>query len=407
VLLFDEIDRTDGSPARRTEDSFRFLNRAGGAVWDRIRSHLETWYAAFPDSDRDLRRRFRSRDPRQHYAAWWELYLHGVLTALDYELTVHPEIPGTKGHPDLLAERGDESFYVEGVTVFSGIVSLRPNGPLQAAVMDLIDTVDASQFMVGLQFARSGSSMPKRSDITGPIEAWLATLDADALLASAETGVLAAPTTIEFGEWAVALRPIPRSSRFRGCPDNRLIGIGPAVGGVTNDVQKLRAALTRKKGQFGTPDKPLLVAALPINGFIGDHVVESALFGSEAVRFNIETRATSLVRSPDGVWIGKRGPAAKRISAVLIGTGILPHSITTAWPEVWHHFAPTYALVADLPFSEVQVVNDHLEVNDALMSPADVLGLRADWPGPEPAFPRCLHRPEDHRPARPPSSPRV
>lgn len=397
--LFSEIERTDSTPARRTEDSFRFLNRASGAVWDRIRSQLDSWYAAFPDADGDLRRRFHSRDPRQHYAAWWELYLHGTLTALDYELTVHPDIPGTKGHPDFLAERGDESFYVEGVTVFSGIVSRRPNSPLQAAVMDVIDTVDASQFMVGLKFERLGSSMPKKSEITGPIEAWLSTLDADALLASAETGIPAEPTRVELGEWAVELRPIPRSLRFRGCPDNRLIGMGPAVGGVTNDVQKLRNAVMRKKGQFGTPDKALLVAALPINGFIGDHVVESALFGSEAVRLNVETKATALVRSPDGVWIGKRGPAAKRVSAVLIGTGILHHSIATAWPQVWHHFDPTYALEAELPFSTVRVADDHLEVKDATRSAADVLGLPADWPGPEPAFPRCLHRPEDHRAA--------
>lgn len=214
--LFDEIERTDGTPARRTEDSFRFLNRAGGVVWDRIRSQLDSWYAAFPDPDGDLRRRFHSCDPRQHYAAWWELYLHGTLTALNYELTVHPSVPGTKGHTDFLAERGDESFYVEGVTVFSGIVSSRPNSPLQAAVMDVIDTIDASRFMVGLQFEQLGSSMPKKTEITGPIETWLSTLDADALLASTETGILAEPTRVELGEWAVELRPIPRSLRFRG-----------------------------------------------------------------------------------------------------------------------------------------------------------------------------------------------
>jgi hypothetical protein len=211
--------------------------------------------------------------------------------------------------------------------------------------------------------------------------------------------VRADPAEIEFGEWAVELRPIPRSLRFRGCPENRLIGVDPSLSGVTNDVQKLRSAVTRKKAQFGTPDKALLVAALPVNGFIGDHVVEDALFGSEAVRFNVETRAAALVRSPDGVWVGKRGPAAKRVSAVLIGTGILHHSIVTAWPQIWHHFDPTYALDAELPFSAVRVVGDQLEVTDATRSAADVLGLPGDWPGPEPAFPRCLHRPEDHRSA--------
>ncbi len=189
--LFDAVERSDGSPARYTEDSFAFLNRASGIVWERLREKLDAWYAAFPDDDGDLRRRFRSADPRQHFAAWWEIYLHALLTALGYKLTVHPTVPGTEGHPDFLAARGDESFYVEGVTVFSGIVAPSRRARLEAAVKDAIETIDASLFMVNLQFDRVGQSMPKKSAITKPIEAWLATLDADELLAASERGELA------------------------------------------------------------------------------------------------------------------------------------------------------------------------------------------------------------------------
>jgi hypothetical protein len=394
--LFDAVARSDGSPARYTEDSYAFLNRASGIVWERLREKLDAWYAAFPDDDGDLRRRFRSADPRQHFAAWWEIYLHALLTALGYKLTVHPTVPGTKGHPDFLAERGDEYFYVEGVTVFSGIVAPSRRARLEAAVKDAIETIDASLFMVNLQFDRVGQSMPKKSAITKPIEAWLATLDADELLAASERGELAQQTRFEFGEWVLELRPIPRSLKFRGCPENRLIGMGPAIAGFTNDVQQLRRAATRKKEQFGTPDKPLLVAALAVNGFVGNDVVEGALFGSEAVQVNLQTQATTLVRSPDGVWIGKRGPAAKRMSGLLMGIGILPHTCASAWPRLWHHFDPTYTLDADLPFSTARVVGEQLKFEDGTRSAADVLGLPVDWPGPEPAFPPCLHRPEDH-----------
>jgi hypothetical protein len=99
-------------------DSFSFLNRADGIVWQRIRDKLNDWYAALPDDDESVRRRFRKADPRQHYAAWWELYMHALLRALGFDVTVHPDVPGTDGHPDFLAERGKESFYVEAVTVF-------------------------------------------------------------------------------------------------------------------------------------------------------------------------------------------------------------------------------------------------------------------------------------------------
>ncbi|MHB8241685.1 MAG: hypothetical protein ACYDHN_06805 [Solirubrobacteraceae bacterium] len=393
--LFDEIQRTDGSPGLRTEDSFSFLNRARGVVWERIRNQLDGWYAAFPDVDGDVRRRYRSRDLRQHYASWWELYLHAVFSALGYKLTVHPEIAGHNGHPDFLAERGQESFYIEAVTVFSGIVDQSRRSRLEAAVLDAIDTVDASLFMVRIGFERVGQSMPTTRSIVDPIEAWLATLDVDDMLAKYPGGYSPAKERIAFGDWVIELKPIAREAKYRGCPDNRLIGIGPISAGYTNDVQQIRRAVTRKKKQLGTPDKPLVVAALAPSGTVDNWVIENVLFGSEAVQLG-PGDTTSLTRSPDGIWIGKRGPATKRMSALLMGTGIVPNTSARAWPSLWHHFDPTYALDADLPFSSARVVEERLVVEDAKRSASEVLGLLVDWPGPDPAFPRCQHRPEDH-----------
>lgn len=394
--LFDEIERTDGSPATYSEDSFTFLNRADGIVWHRIREKLDGWYGAFPDDDEDVLRRFRSADPRQHYAAWWEIYLHALLTTLGFELTVHPDLPGTNGHPDFLAERGKEAFYVEAVTVFSGIVAVGRRGRLEAAVQDVIDTIDPHKFMVGLHYERVGQSMPRKTAITGPIEAWLATLDADEILGAHPSGIVQEKKRIEIGDWVLELRPMAVPLNRRGCPDYKMIAMGPGGAGFTNDVQQLRRALTRKKRQFGTPDKALVVGALAVNSFVDQWVVEGALFGSEAVRVNIETEETTVGRSPDGVWIGKRGPAAKRMSAVLMGVGIVPQTIATAWPRLWHHFDPMYELDANLPFSAARVTDDDLRITEATRSPADVFDVPVDWPGPEPAFPRCEHRPGDH-----------
>ena len=98
---------------------------------------------------------------------------------------VHPEIPGTKGDPDFLIERDDESFYLEAATIFSGIVAAGRRALLEAEVQDIINTIDPSDFMVSLSYERVGERMPGKRAITDPIEAWLSTLDADALLADA------------------------------------------------------------------------------------------------------------------------------------------------------------------------------------------------------------------------------
>jgi len=101
--LFDERERKDVRPAGYGEDSFTFLNRAVGRYWDKVRAELDGWYAAFPDENGGLRQRCRHRSPDQHYAAWWELYLHRVLSCLGFTIQVEQPVEGTSKRPDFLA----------------------------------------------------------------------------------------------------------------------------------------------------------------------------------------------------------------------------------------------------------------------------------------------------------------
>jgi hypothetical protein len=214
--LFDAVEREDASPRLYAEDSFAFfLNRESGVVWERIRHELDHWYLVFPDADRDVRTRFRSRDPRQHFAAWWELYLHRLFTRLGYRASTHPSVPGTNGRPDFLVERSGEAFYVEAVTVFSGIVARGRRGRLEAVVLDLINTIDASQFFVSVNFDRGGEKTPRAQAITKPIDGWLKTLDADEALTRSADQLPTGEFTIE--GWELSLRAI--TPEFRGRDD--------------------------------------------------------------------------------------------------------------------------------------------------------------------------------------------
>jgi hypothetical protein len=228
--LFDHVERTDTSQRRRSGGTFAFLNRVAGIVWERQRDLLERWYADFPDDDGDLRCRLRSPSPQQHFAAWWELYVHALLRALGYEVTIHPPIPGTTGHPDFLAERAGESFYVEAATVFSGIVVPIRGARLKASIEDILGTIDASTFYVALRWDRAGEKMPRRRAIIEPIEAWLGTLDPDEV-AAAEAALRHDDgwRTFKLGEWCLSLRPrlatkaprVPRQPFHRVQPGNQ------------------------------------------------------------------------------------------------------------------------------------------------------------------------------------------
>ena len=382
-MLFDELDRPDLGPRRYTEDTYSFLNRATGAFWERIRIELDRWYAAYPDDTGDLLRRFRSRDHRQHYGARWELYLHQILISLGFGVTPHPHVPGSSGRPDFLATGRRESFYVEAVTEFSGIAANPPRSALEPAILDVINQVDASDFFVSVRFSQIGTSMPRRTQITGPITAWLKRLEPDARRSSR---VNRPEMTLRISGWIIELRALTRAPEFRGRPNNRLVGTQAAFAGYTNDREQLFRALERKKKQHGTPDRPLIIAANVTNGFVDDDVVIDALFGNQSVRLNTITGASSIVRNPDGFWIGTRGPASKKVSAVLIGVGILPETCARAAPRLWHHFAPDRQLKVDLPFATARIVDDELRFADAKTLPHDLLGLTPEWPGPGPPF---------------------
>lgn len=382
--LFDEIKRTDANPAGYSEDSFSFLNRAAGAYWQRVRTELDAWYAAFPDASADLWKRFRKADSKQHYGAWWELYLHHLFTNLGFRVMPNAELPEGRSRPDLLVARGSNFFYIEAVTVFSGIVSSESHTALEPRILDVINTIDASNFFVGVRFARSSTAMPKAADVTRPIEKWMAEHDPDDVL---KMSALDLPTTsIAIGDWVLELRLMPRSPEFRGKPDNRLVGTGGAIAGYMNDRQQIYRALERKKKQHKTPDGPMVIALMAINGFVGDTEFIDALFGSQSVRIEIATGATTVMRSPDGFWVGRRGPASKKASAVLSGVSVLPTNCATSPLRLWHHFTPDRELTVDLPFAKARIAGHELVLADAAREPHELLGLPADWPGPEPLF---------------------
>lgn len=270
--------------------------------------------------------------------------------------------------------------------MFSGIVSSESHTALEPRILDLINTIDASNFLVSVRFVQSSTAMPKAEDITRPIERWMAEHDADDVL---KLSALDLPTSsIATGDWALELRLIPRSPEFRGRSDNRLVGTSGATAGFTNDRQQIYRALERKKKQHKATDGPTVIALMAINGFVGDTEFTDALFGSQSVRMEIATGTTTVTRTPDGFWVGQRGPASKKISAVLSGVSVLPTNCATMPLRLWHHFMPDRELPLDLPFATARIVDDQLVLADAARQPHDILGLTPEWPGPDPPFPR-------------------
>ena len=385
-LLFSEMERTDPGPRRYGEDSFSFLDRVDQRYWECIRSELESWFAEYPDEEKaDLRARFRDKSPAQHYAAWWELYLHRLFSRLGFRVDVHPELAEVSGRPDFRITSSQGSFLLEAAATFSGIVAEDRNGAREDWIMAAIEEVRAPDFFVGITFEKVGMERPSAREVVNRVEAWLATLDPDAIPALED-----APTRLfEVRDWEFELKAIPVKPESRGKPDHRVLGMGPMTTGYVNDVDKLERTLERKRRQHGKPSEPLVFAVLLMSPTFDNEDIEGALLGRTALMLDpddLDAEGT-WIRQRNGFWMKGGRARGTRVSAVITGSCLLPSSVAKTWPWLWPNPWAARPLTVDLPFP-VATASKSGEVSyeDRGDGPHDIFGLPSEWPGPENRF---------------------
>ena len=310
VTLFSTFERSDPQPARYGEDSFSFLDRVDQKYWQRIRTELERWFAEYSaDEAVDLRSRFRDKDPAQHFAAWWELYLHRLFTQLQFRVDIHPELAEVSGRPDFRVAGPEGSFLVEAATTFSGIVDEDRNSTREGWIMAAIDEVKAPDFFVGIDFKKVGMERPSVRQIVAPVETWLSGLDPDAIT---EPTLEDAPKRLfEVRDWKFELTALPVKPESRGKSDHRVLGFGPVTAGYVNDVDMLERTLERKRRNYGKPAEPLVLAVLLMSP-VDNEDIEGALLGRTAWRFDPDDPEAEGRMDTSAKWLLDEGGAGTR-----------------------------------------------------------------------------------------------
>lgn len=387
--LFDKSARSDEKPARHLESSFAFLDRRAGAFWDRVRDHLELCYAAFPEEHKaSLVSRLRKDDARQHLPAWWELYVFTLFDRLGYDIEVHPGLPGSNNKPDFLVTKGPSSMYVEAAVVFNG--DLDPDA--WNWVCDCVNDAKNPDFMIDLEIPTQGKQRPPARNIIAPLEKWLASLDADRVIAEQTAGHPLPHTQLATGDWVLDYTAVPVRPDRRGTP-RRLIAIYPTKPAqFSKDVEQLQKTLNKKGGKYNTPDKPLVVAITTWN-LLDEYELREALFGSikRAVpRDHLD--AAHFVHTPDGYWRSGTDPRGSRISAVLFGDAMRAWLVATKLPELWINPWAVNPMPSLPPLATVAIGDDgKLARTDASTTATSVFGLPPNWPNcdsPEHSSPR-------------------
>lgn len=280
-------------------------------------NRFDSWFDKFPlEHQKDLRERFRSDDDQNHGGAFFELFLHELLTRLGFSLKVHPEITGASTRPDFLACHGDQHFYLEATVTGqeSGPFTLNRN---EQDVIDKLNMLTSTDFYIGVHMEGKLLRTLGRERVVRPFKELLDAHNPDEVQRLInEKGRKAAPSRrIECEGWSLQgwLNPISLENRGNSRP--RKIVTEPYLAAWTNSVTPVRNALKGKARKYRNLDAPLVVAVNARDMFYNgeDHDME-VLFGKGQRLYSIENPdlPPGFNREPNGVW-----SQDSRIDAVL------------------------------------------------------------------------------------------
>ena len=360
LQLFEQFVRTDHSPAHRSEPDYEFLNRSAWPAYENIRDVLERWFAGYPANHKeDLRARFRKRD-HNHAAAYFELYLHQVLSRLGLSPEVHPNPEIGKGRPDFaIAGAKGSRWYLEAHVVHKP--RWDSDDPLENELLDAIDAVARHQpTLIGVAVRTEGTlkRSPRRDPLQRQVREWLDSIDPKTL----------SPTDrhhnpclhIRRDDWVVELVAFGPLSR----PSRRLIHMGPTKAGFSNEGPLLADSLKKKAKKYGKLDRGLMLAINTNDVFTSGGDEHEALLGTR-----------------EGIWHTDSAARNRRLHGVLFFRGLLPSNMNS----VGSHLYVNPNTQADIP-EELLKLNSmwqrdgrwHLRKG---MSLGEILELREDWPG--------------------------
>ena len=308
MSLFENIERTHVDDRDLGESTYSFLNRSAQPGVGRTRKLLESWFEKVDAVSRnDLQARFRSRDDQFHEGAFFELFLHELLTRLGFVIDIHPNIKGGSKHPDFLARHPDGGrFYLEATVVgeLSGPFTRSAN---EQDVIDKLNTLTSSHFRIGVHMDGELLRTLARKDVIPPFQELMNAYTTDEVKHKIDAGrMYAAPSQkIKCGNWTLEGWLVPNSAQDRSIVHSPQLVMEPYRAMRTDSVSRVKKALMKKAGNYGPLDAPLIVAVNARDMFYnGKRNDKEMLFGKEQLVYSGERLDSSahIDRIPDGLW---------------------------------------------------------------------------------------------------------
>ena len=312
MTLFDNISRNKLTPETSSKSLFQDINlydRYG--TTNKIRNKLEAWFKKYPlEHQKDLRERFRSTDNYNHRGAYFELFLHELLTTLGFSLTIHPEISGTRKRPDFLAVKDNQRFYLEATAVGpeSGPFTKNKN---ELDVLDKINGLSSPHFRITYdmqgKLSRTLSRNESKNEVVSPIKKLLDSHDREEVQRLIDKhGRNEAPSErIQVGDWSFEAWLSPIAPEDRDNDPKRPLILGHHRAKRLDCFKPIKKALTNKKKKYGNLDTPLIVAVHTLDQhYPGPRHDMEVLFGQERLIYSKDQPdlPPEFGRQQNGIW---------------------------------------------------------------------------------------------------------
>lgn len=329
-------------PSGHSEPDLDYLQRSGRPAAAAIREFIEVWLARYPKRHlSDLLRRLQT--PEKFDSAFFELYLYEMLTRKGFPTRVHPRLSGRLRRPDFKSIWSSQPVYVEAVTVYEGGRARQWERTQLSTVYDILNTMKVDDYFFEVTPQGAPRTMLSAKKLVSHVQRFLDALNYQDVCHIAKQGDFNnLPRTVFAHDGLVlSIRALPVAEHARGSLDLIPAGmIGPTA--VWSDSgERLHTAIKSKATRYGKVRIPYIVAVNLMGHDPDSFGLFNALLGTFEQVIYTDARGaivrTEPRRRPDGIWLSKKGPSYRRLSAVIVFTRLTPWTIASSQPVLIHN----------------------------------------------------------------------
>jgi hypothetical protein len=294
--------------------------------------------------------------------------------------------------PDFRIFKDNEPvFYLEAVLAAPSNADVSTEKIKNRIYDALNQRLNSPNFLIAIQRAKGASTIdPPIKPLIRLLEERLNSLDPDAVARQMEQGGWRALPfwTWQHEEWEISFRAIPKLPQMRGKPGVRPVGSYMKSGWVEPQ-EGIRGAIRKKATKYGELDLPYIIAVNALEEFVEQDAAVEALFGDECIVATPYMHESGLIKSEwhpsrkrNGAFWGPQGWQNTRVSGVMMLCRLLPWSVATQEPVLWHHPQASQPLLPDawsLPQRILDLPSGKW-VKRGGIEIAKVFGLLDNWP---------------------------